>query len=43
MIAEFLAGLRGFLGSTGINFSNPLVLFLLIVAIYVLWRRTRRT
>jgi hypothetical protein len=42
MIAEFLAGLRGFMGTAGNTFSDPWFLFCILLAIYVLWRRTSR-
>jgi hypothetical protein len=42
MIAEFLAGLRGFLGSASGNISHPLILLWLLLCIYVLWLRIGR-
>ena len=42
MIAEFLADLRGFVGSASGNITDPLILLWLLLGIYVLWLRTGR-
>jgi hypothetical protein len=41
MVAEIIAGLRGFLGGPVSNsFSNPYVPYVCLLAIYFIWRLT---
>ena len=43
MLAELLANLRGVLGGANYSLSNPLILYIVVLSIYIIWRRTGRT
>jgi hypothetical protein len=40
MIAELIAGLRGILGGVTDYVGNPLILYAIVLAAYLLYRRT---
>jgi len=40
MGAEFLAELRGVIGSVGNFAGNPLILYAIVVAIYLIYRKS---